>query len=199
VGVLLDLAMRDATGGKNSLRDLFQWMNETYAHHHRYYYDSDGVREAAEKLTGVSFAEFFRKYVAGVEEIPYDQFLQSLGLRVQRRTVVSADPGFLASANFGGKPVVISIEPASEAAKAGLVAGDTIEQVDGRAVTPDMAAKLAQKPVGSTVRLRVRGAQGTREVKIKLAGKEEPEFSLIDVANVTPTQRERRAAWVRGD
>jgi len=199
VGVLLDLAMRDATNGKKSLRDLFQWMNETYARNHRYYADSDGVREAAEKLTGANFADFFHKYIAGVEEIPYDQFFQSIGLRLERRMVLSADPGFLASANFGGKPVVISVEPGSDAAKAALAMGDTIEQVDGRAVTPDMAAKLAQRPVGSTVRFRIRGAHGTREVKIKLAGKEEPEFSLMDATDVTVAQRERRAAWVRGD
>jgi len=199
VGVLLDLAMRDATEGRKSLRDLFQWMNATYGREHRYYADSDGVRDAAEKVTGAGFSEFFRKYVAGVEEIPYDQFFQSVGLRVRRRMVASADPGFLASANFSGKPVVIAVDAGSDAEKAGLEAGDTIEQVDGKTVTPDMAARLAERPVGSTVRLRVRGAKGQREIKIRLAGREEPEFSLIEVENATPAQRAQRSAWIRGD
>ena len=61
--------------GKKSLRDLFQWMNDHYAKQHRYFPDSAGVEEAAETITGQSFADFFRDYVAGVKEIPVRRLL----------------------------------------------------------------------------------------------------------------------------
>ncbi len=70
LGVLLDLRIRALTQGNKSLRDLFQWMNEHYAKQHRYFPDSAGVREAAESITGQSFADFFRDYVAGVNADP---------------------------------------------------------------------------------------------------------------------------------
>src|SRR5439155_20842656 len=47
IGVLLDLAMRDASQGHTSLRELFRWMNEHYAKQGKFFAD-DGVREAAE-------------------------------------------------------------------------------------------------------------------------------------------------------
>jgi len=42
------LAVRDASHGHTSLREVFQWMNENYAKKGRFFPDSDGVRLAAE-------------------------------------------------------------------------------------------------------------------------------------------------------
>ena len=87
LGVLLDLRIRQMTHGEKSLRDLLQWMNEHYAKQHRFFPDSQGVEQAAEAVTGQSFAEFFRDYVSGVKEIPYDDFFQFVGLHVVTQTV----------------------------------------------------------------------------------------------------------------
>ena len=75
------------TSGEKSLRDLLQWMNEHYAKQHLFFPDSQGVEQAAEAITGKSFAEFFRDYVSGVKEIPYDDFFQFVGLHVVSQTV----------------------------------------------------------------------------------------------------------------
>ena len=69
---MLNLAILDASGGTKSLRELFQWMNEHYAKQGRYFPDR-GVKEAAEAVTGRSFADFFQSYVSGLKEIPYDE------------------------------------------------------------------------------------------------------------------------------
>jgi predicted metalloprotease with PDZ domain len=62
LGVLLDLKMRQATRGRESLQTLFRWMNEHYAKQGKFFDDSNGVREAAERLTNWDFLEFiFRK------------------------------------------------------------------------------------------------------------------------------------------
>ena len=50
LGVLLDLRIRELTGGRKSLRDLFQWMNDHYARQHRFFPDSEGVELAAETI-----------------------------------------------------------------------------------------------------------------------------------------------------
>ncbi|HTK94192.1 MAG TPA: hypothetical protein VL382_01025, partial [Terriglobales bacterium] len=59
LGVLLDLALREASGGRKSLRELFQYMNEHYAHEGRPFPDTQGVRESAEAITGKDFGWFF--------------------------------------------------------------------------------------------------------------------------------------------
>jgi predicted metalloprotease with PDZ domain len=82
LGVILDLAIRDATGNRKSLDDVMRRMNDEYAKQHKFYDDSEGVRAAVEEVAGASFQDFFRRYVAGVEEIPFDKFLDLAGLQL---------------------------------------------------------------------------------------------------------------------
>ncbi len=83
LGVMLDLAIRDATDNRKSLDDVMRRMNDEYAKRGLYYDDSDGVRRVVEEVSGKSFADFFRRYVSGTDEIPYNRFLSIAGLRVK--------------------------------------------------------------------------------------------------------------------
>ena len=103
VGVLLDLRIRQLTNDTKSLRDLFHWMNDNYAKKGLPFPDSDGVQQAAETITGQSFAEFFQSYVAGVRELPYNDFFQFVGLQVAETTGRHSTPGFTTTANIGGR------------------------------------------------------------------------------------------------
>jgi len=83
LGVMLDLAIRDATNDRKSLDDVMRRMNDEYAKRGLYYNGSDGIRRAVEEVSGQSFADFFRRYVSGTDEIPYNRFLSVAGLRIQ--------------------------------------------------------------------------------------------------------------------
>ena len=112
---MLDLTIRDASHGQASLRELFQWMNQNYARKGQFFADSDGVRQAAEAVSHADLAWFFSKYVAGTEEIPWDDFFRSVGLRVIEATNTVPDAGFVASRNFDGPMVVASVNSGGEA------------------------------------------------------------------------------------
>src|SRR6195256_1347479 len=103
---MLDLAIGDASQGRASLREMMQWMNENYAKRGRYFKDSDGVREAAEAVSHADLGWFFSKYVAGTEEIPWNDFFRSVGLRVVETPNAVSDAGFVASRNFDGPMTV---------------------------------------------------------------------------------------------
>jgi predicted metalloprotease with PDZ domain len=199
LGVLLDLRIRQLTGGKKSLRDLFQWMNDRYAKQHRFFPDSDGVEQAAEAITGQSFASFFRDYVAGVREIPYGEFLQFVGLRLVMKTVEIATPGFTTTANLGGQPEVLRVELNSEAQRAGLAAGDRIVALDGAPADSSLDDRLAQMRPGSTIHLLIENRGGKREVNLRLGAREEQIYQLEDLPAVSPEQRAHRAAWIHGN
>ncbi len=193
-GVLLDLAIRQATAGHKSLRDLFQWMDRHYAKQGRFFPDSAGVEEAAEIVSGADFKQFFADYVAGVAPLPYDKLFATVGLRLERSTRTVADLGFRAM-----RGTVASVNPGSAAEAAGLRAGDSIQEINGKLVSGSPYAALGNLRPGETVTLKVSGAGGTREIKFALGSREEQEFALVDMDNVTPAQRARRAAWIRGD
>src|SRR5215472_644483 len=83
LGVLLDLAIRDATDNHRSLDDVMRRMNEEYALRGQFYDDSASVRIVVEEVAGKSFTEFFNRYVSGTDEIPYNNFLAIAGLEAK--------------------------------------------------------------------------------------------------------------------
>jgi predicted metalloprotease with PDZ domain len=198
LGVLLDLAMRDASHGSASLRGLFQAMNQD-AKQGKFFADSEGVRQAAEKVSHADLKSFFEKYVAGTEEIPWDDYFKTVGLRLAQVKSKAADPGFTVSRAFGSPPTVATLIIGSEAEHAGLTVGDSILQLNGKAVGGDFNYEMAQLRVGDTIRLRVRNHRPDHEVHWKLSSREQVEFRLEDVENVTLQQKARRAAWLRGE
>jgi predicted metalloprotease with PDZ domain len=94
LGVLLDLAIRDATDNHKSLDDVMRRMNDEYAKAGKYYDDSEGVRAVAEEVTGKSLEDFFTKYIAGTDEIPYNEFLSVAGLNLNTLPADSNGPRF---------------------------------------------------------------------------------------------------------
>jgi len=199
LGVLLDLTVRDASHGTESLREVFQWMNQNYARQGRFFPDSDGVRQAAETVSHSDLKWFFTKYVSGRDEIPWDEFFRSVGLHLTRTTYVVTDDGFTATRIFDAPPVVIWTDPHGEAARAGLQQGDSILEINGQSASTDFETKLAELAIGSTLRLKVRAAGGEHELHWKLRQRDEVELGLEDVDNITPQQKARRDAWLKGE
>lgn len=199
LGLLLDLAVRDSTGGRRSLRDVLQWMNEHDARAERYYDDSEGVRQAVAAVTGKDFKDFFRQYVAGTVELPYDDLLRTVGLRLVTRKIVVPNPGFQSVRNFDQPPVVVWVDEGSDAQRAGLLPGDQILKVNGKMVSDEVSNMIAGMQPDETLKLRITGRKGNREVRIKLGGTAQQDFTVTDLPQVTPAQRARRRAWLSGE
>ncbi|MBV9086914.1 MAG: M61 family metallopeptidase, partial [Acidobacteriaceae bacterium] len=199
LGILLDLAVRDASHGQKSIRNVMQWMNRNFAQKDRPFPDSAGVRQAAEAVTGTDFSKFFDSYVSGVSALPYNEYLQTVGLRLERQKVQAPYAGFEVVRNFDAAPVVGRVDSRSDAARLGLESGDTILKINGKAAMDSVQARLGRMRVGENVKLRVAGRSGQRDMKIKLTGREEDEFQVVNLDAVSAEQRARRAAWLNGE
>ena len=145
LGVLLDLQVREATHDAASIRDVFHWMNENYARKGQFFPDTEGVRRAAEAVSHADLGWFFQKYVAGTEEIPWDDFFKNVGLHLSPRAINVADLGFVATRNFDAALVVSAVTPGSAAERAGLAVGDSILEINGQKADRGFAA-----PCGSS-------------------------------------------------
>lgn len=200
LGVMLDLAVRDASHGKASLREVLQWMNANYAKQGRFFNDSKGVREAAEAVAHVDLTSFFTKYVAGTEEIPWDDFFRSVGLRVDTVANTVPDTGFIASRNFDGPMSVAAVTSGSEAEHAGLQVGDIIVELQGKSAGQESRQELARLSPGDTLTVKVRSRRGAeRELKWKIGSRQDLSYTIKDLENVTAEQRARRVAWLKGE
>jgi len=199
IGVLLDLAVRDATEGQKSLRDIFHWMNHNYAQKHKFYPDTDGVRQAVEAVTGKDFKDFFRTCVTQAAPLPYNDYLKTVGLELKPRKAVAPYAGFFAERNFDEPAVVVAVDESSEARRQGLAAGDVILLVNGKPLAGSIEDRVSNMRVGESVRLRVSGRGGQHDVKFKLTGREQEEFTIVSFPTLTSDQRARRAAWLTAD
>ena len=199
LGVMLDLKLRDATGGTKSLRDLFQWMNANYAQKGRCFEDSEGVRQAAEAISHADLKSFFDKYVSGTDEIPWNEYFDTVGLQLVTKKVEVADAGFVATRNFDSPLAVTSVEENSRAKKAGLTEGDILLKVNGNVAGQNLEQTLGGLHPGDKIKIRIQNRDGEREMSWKLDGREESQFQLQDLPAITTEQRVRRAAWLKGE
>lgn len=81
VGVLLDLAIRHASGSTHSLDDLFRRLNTDFAKRGRFYTREDVLRILYELApVGCDFRQFFEDYVSGTRALDYQTYFSYAGL-----------------------------------------------------------------------------------------------------------------------
>jgi predicted metalloprotease with PDZ domain len=198
LGVLLDLRIRQDSKGKKSLRDLFHSMNQQYAKQNRFFADSEDVRASAEMLTATDLRNFFVRYVAGTEELPYDELFATAGLRLNKQTRTLADLGLTAMRNFDG-PLLVTEVTGAAATAAGIRVGDEIVEFDGKLPGSDLAAQITSRNPGTSVRLKLRRGKTVFPVRLALQSKATDIYKLEDLPNLTSAQRARRAAWLSSE
>jgi len=200
LGEMLDLAIRNATNGHRSLDAVMTRMNETYARQGKYYDDSDGVRAVAEEVTGTSLDDFFRRYVAGTDEIPYDKFLGPAGLELKVELHSIADLGFWTTGGrAGGSTAAVSqVVPGSSAEAAGLFAGDVLLELNGETVPPFLSGWVRQHAPGEIVKVRVHRDGKVLDLSFALGSNETKKYSISEVAHATDMQKRIREGWLRG-
>jgi predicted metalloprotease with PDZ domain len=198
-GVLLDLAIRDATGNKKSLDDVMRGMNEKYAKAGKFYNDSEGIRGVVEEVAGQSFEEFFRRYVAGTDEIPYDKFLAAAGLEVKIDSNQLADLEFRAGRAPGTGSVVAQVTTGSAAEAAGLQKGDVLMGINGEGLPRNIRGWLRDHHARETVKLRVRRDGEEKEISYALGeGGGDRHYSIVESPNPSDKQRRIREGMLHG-
>jgi predicted metalloprotease with PDZ domain len=128
IGLLLDAAIRTQTGNNRSLDDAMRYFNEEYGKKGRSF-DDEEIIPIMERATGAKLAEFYRRYIAGHEPLPFDEYLPKIGLRYapeqETKKGLAAE---LESVKNGW--LVVSVAPGGSADSMGLRSGDIITQVN---------------------------------------------------------------------
>jgi len=198
LGVLLDLAIRDATDNRKSLDDVLRRMNEEYARPGKFYDESDGIRTVVEEVAGKSFEDFFRRYVAGVDEIHYDDFFSIAGLTLKNDAVATAALGFSPGTPISSGVPVSSVDPGGTAEGAGLREDDVILSLEGKAFPSSPTVWLRDHTPGESTTLRVLRDGREIEISYALGTHEDHHYSISELGHPTDRQRRIREGILRG-
>ena len=196
--MLLDLTIREATENRKSLDDVLRRLYAGYAQQHTFYKESEGVRAAAEEVAGTSLEDFFRRYVVGTEDIPYDSFLALAGLALKVEALQTADIGFSPASAFEMRLGVAWVEPGGPAEAAGLRVGDTVVEWNGKAATWADVAALQNLSPGEKVALRVERDGEKLTISYALGTATRMRYSISEIPHASSRQRRIREGLLRG-
>lgn len=127
LGLLLDAAIRAQTSNAKSLDDVMRHFNEVYGKTGKSFADEE-IIPIMEKATGAKLADFYNRYITGVEALPFDEYFPKIGLKLattyQEKKTLGAE---LEMTEKGW--VVASIVPDGSAAKMGWQVGDRVKAI----------------------------------------------------------------------
>ena len=157
-GLMLDIAIRDASDNRASLDGVMRELYQTTYKRGRGFTAADfwgAVRRAA---NGRSFDEFVARYVDGRDPYPWPTVLGTIGLRIVPDSVPRL--GILTTADSTGAVVVREVAAGGPAQRAGVRAGDRLLRVGDISVDDNMfpltfRSRYGGRPAGSALPLVV--------------------------------------------
>ena len=159
-GLLLDIAIRDASDNQRSLDTVMRDLYGTTYKRGLGFSNSDWWASVSRAAGGRSFAEFERRYIDGRDPFPYDSILPLAGLRLIVESSVQPSLGVSVSADEQGARVV-QVIVGGPGNTAGVKLGDYLVSIGGLTVSdPTFAQKFNDKyaavPPGGTIAVQVR-------------------------------------------
>jgi predicted metalloprotease with PDZ domain len=198
LGVLLDILIRDRTDNEKSLDDVLRAMNREFAKQGKSYRDSVDVRLTAEKVAGGSFEEFFQKYVARAEPLPYQRLFPLAGLELRTMERKRPTLGFSAERDGNGPVIVEGTDAEGAAAEAGLRVGDVILNWNGSEPPRNLETWLYSQKKSSTLRLGIRRDDKNLTLEFRLGEVTETLYRPVEDSQAGEKARRIREGLLRG-
>ena len=211
VGLLMDLEIAHATKGAKSLDDVMKAMYEEGKVKKRGYTDAE-FKAMVEKISGMSFTNFWAKYVDGTDDIEFTKYFAYAGIDAVGETASPNKPYTGASLKVDRTVAISGVTRNSPAWVQGLNVNDDILAIDGSSIVDEMRSvrlpnpgltlealpSIAKKQVGDVVEITVK--RDGLERKISLTLKESPNIRIKASynENATPQQLAVRKRWMAG-
>ena len=202
LGLLLDIRIRDATNNRHSLDDVMAKLYRERFQRDRGFTTDDFLGYVSEYL-GDDFTEsFYRRYVDGREPLPFRETFERAGMGFSSDTIVEPFFGVaLGRAQDGMR--IRSVEPGSEAARAGLQPGDLLERVGSVEVTDGDWARAFRSTYGDSTGVEVavafRRGREDQATRARIGQRTRYQHRLQPLDDASPDQRALRRGLLTGE
>jgi predicted metalloprotease with PDZ domain len=207
LGTMLDLIVRDATGGRRSMDDVMRAMLDRFSGTRGF--TSRDVERVVADVCGCPMQAFFDSYVRNARQIDFNRYLSLVGLRARvtwepalgadgqtvpdRRIFAWVPPGERALS-------LLLTDPSSAWGRAGLHTGDRVVAVNGTPIAtwPELRGAIVQARVGDTVDVEVTRPTGPWRAKVVVTGYNRPVVRVEEIVRPTERQGFLRQRWLAG-
>jgi predicted metalloprotease with PDZ domain len=207
LGVVLDLMIRDASGGRRSLDDAMRSLSQRFTIERGI--TGQDVENAVAEACGCDVASFFASYVRTPSRLDFDRWLGLIGLRssVTWAAALAPDstpaPDLRLSANSipGDSAVQLKMWfPGTLWARAGLHTGDRLESLNGVAIrdVAQFRQVIGRLHVGDTVHVAAWRDSARIETTFTVTGYERPRVQVTLRPDATTAQRALLTQWAAG-
>lgn len=201
IGNLMDLEIIHATKGAKSLDDVMKDMYFKFKALNRGYTDAE-FKAMVEKVSGISFTDFWAKYVNGTVPVDYAKYYAYAGIDVVNENAGKMVPFLGATAGRssvgGGRVVVGSVVRGSGAWNGGLNVNDEVAAIDGAPAEMmlDRMSQITSKKIGDVVKVSVVRDGIKQDLNITLTGTSPVRLKATIKEDATPLQMTVRKKWM---
>lgn len=191
IGMLMDLEIAHATKGEKSLDDVMKAMYLQCKSKGKGYTDAE-FKTMVEKISGVSFTDFWDKYVNGTYPVDYVKYLGYAGIKVKNENEGKSLPYLgIATRKTEGHILISAVSRGSGAWTDGLNVGDEVLSIDGIAAEPvvEKMSMLLAKKVGDVILVKVKRDNLDKEIRVTLRAN--PNVKIVPSGESTISAEER--------
>ena len=201
VGILMDLEIANATKGAKSLDDVMKAMYLQCKTLKRGYTDAE-FKAMVEKISGISFNDFYAKYVTGTADVEFAKYFGYAGINVVNENVNASTPLFGATpartTPGAGKVIVGTVTRGSGAWNGGVNVNDEIVSIDDAPAEMmlERMPQIANKKVGDVVKVVVVRDGQRQTLNVTLTANDAVRLKATMDENATPAQLAVRKKWM---
>jgi predicted metalloprotease with PDZ domain len=197
VTLLIDLQIRLRHRNQRSLDDVMVNMWQQFGKDEIGYTDVQ-LRSVIESVAGLDLSDFFELYIDGLEDLPFNKYLEPFGLQLVGETDEQVYLGIKVSTE-NGKETIKFVEAGSPAQIAGIDAADELLAIDGIKVTAStLNERLKNYQPNDSIEVTLFHQDELRSYNVTLDSPRQSRYQLKVFDNISATQKENLIGWLGG-
>lgn len=197
VTLLLDLLIRARHSNQRSMDQVLQQLWQTFGQPEIGFTPAE-LQAVIEAVAGVDLTAFWQRYLHTPEELPFNQYLEPFGLKIEAESTAGLPP-FLGMTLNGdsGRDVVRFVEADSPAQRAGIDPEDELLAIDGiRVKASQLNDRLKNYQPGETIQVTVFHQDELRTCSVMLGEPRAKVYQLKAVDNPSTQQQQNFQGWL---
>lgn len=196
VSLLLDLLIRLRHGNKRSLDDVLQGLWQQFGKSEIGFTPED-LQQIITKVAGINLTDFWHRYIDGVEELPFGEYLAPFGLQLIASGEQTMPYLGMIVKTEGGHEMIKFVEIGSPAQLAGIDPGDELLAIDGVRVSAEhLSDRLRDYQTGTILKITLFHGDLLRTILLTLAPPRPQHYQVSPIENPSPTQSQNFYGWL---